>query len=124
MRIDTASMPAGRTVLAFEFSGAPREPRRFWLVSENGAVDMCLKDPGYAVDVHVRADLRLFIVAWRGFRSLRAEVAAHRIKLIGPTALTKAFPQWVRLSTLAPFPRKREGREQRLALNCETRLPP
>jgi DNA-binding HxlR family transcriptional regulator len=118
MRLDTANMPAGRTVLAFEFSGAPREPRRFWLVTENGAVDMCLKDPGYSVDVHVRSDLRRFIEAWRGFRSLRAEIAANRIKVIGPPALTKAFPQWLRLSGLAPFARKRKGREQRLAMSC------
>jgi DNA-binding HxlR family transcriptional regulator len=115
MRLDSASMPAGRTVLAFEFSGAPREPRRFWLVNENGTVDMCLKDPGYAVDVYVRADLRLFIEAWRGFRNLRAEIASERVKLIGPAALTRQFPQWLRLSALASFPRKRMGREKRLA---------
>ena len=74
MRLDTARMPPGRTVLAFEFTGAPTDCRRFWLVHENGVVDMCLKQPGYEVDMQVAADLRLFIEAWRGIRDLRREI--------------------------------------------------
>ncbi len=104
-------MPTGRTVLGFEFSGAPRDCRRFWLVNENGDVDMCLKDPGYEVDVYVRSDLRRFIEAWRGIRDLRAEIRAGGIELFGPPTLTRRFPEWLKLSQLAPYPRKRAGRE-------------
>jgi DNA-binding HxlR family transcriptional regulator len=114
MRLDTASMPRGRLVLGFEFSHAPRDCYRFWLVKEDGTVDMCLKDPGYEVDVQVRADLRLFIEAWRGIRDLRAEIRARRIQLIGAAVLTKRFPDWLRLSMLAPYPRQRSGEEMRL----------
>ncbi|HKE42922.1 MAG TPA: helix-turn-helix domain-containing protein [Steroidobacteraceae bacterium] len=114
VRMDVARMPQRRTVLQFEFSGAPRECRRFWLVSDGGAIDMCLKDPGYEVDVAVRADLRLFIEAWRGIRDLRAEIRAGRIELIGPSALRKQLPDWFQLSSLAPFPRLARGRERRL----------
>jgi len=115
MSLDTARMPSGRTVLGFEFSNAPRDCRRFWLVNEDGEVDMCLKDPGFEVDVHVRSDLRRFIEAWRGMRDLRAEIRAGRIKLSGPPALTRRFPEWLKLSQLAPFPRRRPGRENSLA---------
>jgi DNA-binding HxlR family transcriptional regulator len=115
MRLDTARMPPGRTVLAFEFTGAPRDCRRFWLVNESGAVDMCLKDPGFEVDVRVRSDLRRFIEAWRGIRDLRAEIRAHHIELLGAPMLTRRFPDWLRLSGLAIFPRQREGRELRVA---------
>jgi hypothetical protein len=115
MRLDPARMPPGRTVLAFEFTGAPRDCRRFWLVNEGGSVDMCLKDPGYEVDVHVRADLRCFIEAWRGIRDLRAEIRARRIELIGTPSLVKRFPDWLRLSGLAVYPRLRPGRELLLA---------
>jgi DNA-binding HxlR family transcriptional regulator len=52
MSLETRRMPPGRTVLGFEFSNAPRDCRRFWLVNEDGDVDMCLKDPGYEVDVY------------------------------------------------------------------------
>jgi DNA-binding HxlR family transcriptional regulator len=121
MRLDTAGMPPGRTVLGFEFTGAPCEPRRFWLVHENGSVDMCLKDPGYDVDVLVRSDLRLFIEAWRGIRDLRAEIRANRVKLAGRPAATRQLSRWLRLSSLAPFPRRREGREREQQMACATK---
>jgi DNA-binding HxlR family transcriptional regulator len=113
-RLDTARMPPGRTVLGFEFTGAPRDCRRFWLVNENGKAEMCLKDPGFEVDVRVRSDLRQFIEAWRGIRDLRAEIRANRIELSGPPSLTRRFPDWLRLSGLAGYPRQRAGRELQL----------
>jgi DNA-binding HxlR family transcriptional regulator len=113
-RLDAARMPSGRTVLAFEFSGAPSDCRRFWLVNEDGDIDMCLKDPGYEIDVHVRSDLRCFIEAWRGIRDLRTEIRERRIEVIGSPQLLRAFPDWLRLSGLATFPRRRPGRELRL----------
>jgi hypothetical protein len=107
-------MPPGRTVLAFEFTGAPRDCRRFWLVNQDGNVDMCLKDTGYEVDVHVRSDIRTFIEAWRGIRDLHAEIRARRIELIGALNLVRSFPDWLRLSGLAENPRLRPGRELQL----------
>jgi DNA-binding HxlR family transcriptional regulator len=115
MRLDTERMPPGRTVLAFEFSGAPSDCRRFWLVNEDGHVDMCLKDPGYEVDVRVRSDLRQFIEAWRGIRDLRAEIRARRIEIQGSPSLTRKFPDWLRLSGLSVYPRLRAGRELELS---------
>lgn len=122
-RLDIASMPPGRIVLAFEFTGAPRDCWRFWLVKDDSGVDMCLKDPGHEVDVRVRADLRLFVEAWRGFRDLRSEIQAGRIELIGARALTRKLPQWLRLSALAPYPRQRPGSEMRLARSARSIAP-
>lgn len=113
-RLDTARMPEGRTVIEFEFDGAPKDCRRFWLVNQDGIVDMCLKHPGYEVDVKVTSDLRLFIEAWRGLRDMRAEIRGRRIRVTGPSTLIRLFPDWLRLSSLASFPRKARGREQRL----------
>jgi hypothetical protein len=84
-------------------------------VNENGAVDMCLKHPGFEVDVRVESDLLLFVEAWRGIRDLRKEILARRIRVTGPSALRSQFPEWLKLSSLAPYPRWRAGREQRLA---------
>jgi len=116
--IDSARMPAGRTVIEFQFRNAPPDGRQFWLVHERGNTDMCLKSPGYEVDLQVRADLRLFIEAWRGIRDLRREIQLGHVQLLGPPALRKQFPSWLLLSGLAPHPRLRPGREQRLAAAC------
>jgi hypothetical protein len=108
-------MPPGRTVLEFEFTGAPKDCRRFWLVNRDGDVEMCIEDPGFDVALAVKADLRLFVEAWRGLRDLKREIAAHRIRLYGDPKLAAEFPDWLLLSGLAPNERRRPGRESRLA---------
>ncbi len=114
LRIDSARMPPGRTVLEFEFSGAPTDFKRFWLVNKDGTVDMCVKHPGYETDLFVRADLRIFVETWRGFRDLRSEIRASRIRLSGARELKKAFPDWLMLSMFAHIDRKAPGRERAL----------
>lgn len=113
-RIDTEAMPEGRTVIEFDLSGEAAHYSRFWIVHSDGAVDVCIKPPGHETDLRVIADLRRFTEAWRGFRSLRAEIEAGRIRLEGPHALKRALPKWLLLSAAAPEPRLRSGRERRL----------
>lgn len=114
-RLNTAAMPPGQTVIEFEFTGTPTAFARFWLVNRDGVVDMCLKHPGLESDVTVRADIRRFVEAWRGFRSLRKEIASGAIVVDGPPALCRAFPDWLLLSALAVYPRCRDGAELTLA---------
>jgi DNA-binding HxlR family transcriptional regulator len=115
LRINTAAMPSGRTVMEFEFTGARTDFRRFWLVNTDGKVDMCIKHPGMDTDLLIKADLRRFVEAWRGFRDLGAEIRSSRIRLSGAKSLQKAFPGWLQLSGLAPYERKNGGREQRIS---------
>ena len=104
-RLNVEAMPRGRTVLAFEFSGTHEGFQRFWLVAEKGEVDMCLKNPGYDVDLKISADLRRFVEAWRGYRRLRDEIGNGHIRVEGPIAMRRALPEWLMLSALAKFPR-------------------
>jgi len=115
LRMNTDAMPPGRTVLEFDFSGAPKDCSRFWIVCTDGSVEMCLKDPGLDVDVAVASDLLRFVEAWRGFRDLRGEIRAGRIRVHGSRDLASQLPEWLMLSGLATFPRQRSGREKRLA---------
>lgn len=114
LRMDTHALPVERTVMQFEFTGTPSDFRCFWLVGAKGKVDMCLKHPGFDADLIIKSDLRRFVESWRGFRDLREEIRSQHIRLIGPTELKKAFPGWLQLSSLAPYPRKKPGRERRL----------
>lgn len=123
-RLNTDAMPAGRTVIEFEFTGAPADLRRFWLINTDGMVDMCLKHPGFDVDLKVMADLRHFIEAWRGFRPLRQEIAAGKIRLEGASEHKRAFPDWLLLSALSHHPRCRAGAEQNLAAEPTPRCIP
>lgn len=114
LRVDKEAFPAGRTVVEFDFTETPKESWRFWLVNTHEEVEMCLKHPGYETDLLVTSDLRVFVEAWRGFRSLEEEISARRIKLTGPRNLKEAFPNWLLLSALAPYERRRPGKEQKL----------
>ena len=66
-------------------------------------------------DLLIKADIKTFTEAWRGFRDFRREIRAGRIRLTGPKPLKSAFPDWLLLSTLAPYERRRHGPERRLA---------
>ena len=114
-RLDTNAMPPGRIVMEFEFSGAISEFKRFWLVTADGKVDMCVKHPGIDTDLLIKADIRRFVETWRGFRDMRAEIGSGRIRLSGAKNLKAAFPDWLQLSGLAPYERKHGGREQRIS---------
>lgn len=114
LRMHGAAMPPGRTVIEFELATAPKGYERFWLINNDGNIDMCLKHPGFDTDLLVAAELQLFVEAWRGFRDLRKEISARRIRLTGPTTLKKEFPNWLMLSALAPYERLLPGRERSL----------
>ncbi|MGC1488388.1 MAG: helix-turn-helix domain-containing protein [Albidovulum sp.] len=112
-RLNIAAMPEQRTVMEFALSGYQKSIFRFWLVVEHGQADMCLKYPGYESDIVVSADIRRFIETWRGFRDLHQEISSGHVRLAGPRSIKEAFPNWLLLSALSPFPRK-VGREARI----------
>lgn len=114
LRTDPSLLPDGQTVLEFRFTGSPTDCRLFWLVCEDDQVEMCLKDPGLDIDVAVESDLRIFVEAWRGFRDLRAEITEGRIRVHGPRKLVRRLPDFLLGSALAPYGRRRPGRERRL----------
>ncbi len=53
-----AAMPPGRTVIEIELATAAKGCERFWLVNNDGNIDMCLKHPGFDTDLLVAAELQ------------------------------------------------------------------
>lgn len=104
-RLDTGAMPKGRTVIEIFFTDAPKDRRAFWLVHHEGAVEVCVKPPGFDVDVAVRTSVRALAEVWRGLRQMRAEIGAGRISLEGKPALCRALPGWLMLSVYASIER-------------------
>lgn len=103
-RVNLETLPPQRVVVRFDFRGVPvtmRCPRMWWLVLDRPEVDLCLKDPGYPVDIIVSADLRALIRVWMGDARLADAMRAGLIRLEGPRPLVRAFPAWLRLSGFA-----------------------
>jgi len=103
-RIDVSHLPATRVVVRFELRGMPsrcQQMRTCWLVLEPSGVDVCLKDPGFAVDMIVHADVGALARVWTGHLVWADAVRSGGIKLEGPRAIVQAFPNWLQLSHFA-----------------------
>lgn len=100
-RLDIKHLPAGRTVIRFEFDDCPPATRFWWLVVENGEVDVCLKDPGYDIDLLIHSPLNAMTGVWMGDRSLHEELKSHTIRLAGDTALKESLPDWFLLNVFS-----------------------
>jgi hypothetical protein len=79
----------------------------WWLVVENGKVDLCNFDPGYDVDLFVEGSLRSMTAIWMGLTTIRHETDAETLKLEGDRGLARDMQEWLGLSVFAKTPRMR-----------------
>jgi DNA-binding HxlR family transcriptional regulator len=109
-RINVDRLPERRVVVRFDFRGVPRAsrcPRTWWLVLKPPDVDLCLKDPGFEVDLVVYADVAALTRVWMGDVGLADMVRQELIRLDGRPIFARAFPTWLALSGFAAVPRPR-----------------
>ncbi|HEX3755990.1 MAG TPA: helix-turn-helix domain-containing protein, partial [Rhizomicrobium sp.] len=62
--IDKQILPSKRVLLRFEFTGVPKSRtslRLMWLVLDRTAIEVCIKDPGYPVDLTIRGDIAALV---------------------------------------------------------------
>jgi DNA-binding HxlR family transcriptional regulator len=103
--IDVERLPGERrTVIEFNLHGAEQAFRRWWLVVEAGEADLCLKDPGYEVDLCLSADLRAMVEVWMGRQSMEAATKAGKLRFEGKRTLVSSFRQSLKLSAFARAP--------------------
>lgn len=99
-RIVDEELPEHRVVIQFDFPGAHRG-RRIWLLLDPAGSSVCERDEGFAVDLHVTADIEEFMRVWAGRSTWREAIAGGKLSLAGPRALVRAFPTWFALSPFA-----------------------
>jgi hypothetical protein len=98
-RADLDALPDHRVVVRFEFSGVPASSTKFrmmWLVLERSGVDVCLKDPGFAVDLIFQGNVRDLVAVCLGHVEWR-DVADTSLRIEGDRRLAKRLPGWLRL---------------------------
>jgi DNA-binding HxlR family transcriptional regulator len=92
-RCKPAELPKRRVVIEFRFRGSRHS--MVWLIldpREEG--DICLKHPGFEVDLVVSAEVRSFFRVWLS-RLSRAEAERRGLlEIEGPPGLVRAFPRW------------------------------
>jgi DNA-binding HxlR family transcriptional regulator len=103
-RVDVSRLPTPRVVVRFELRGVPprcRGMRTCWLVLERTDVDVCIKDPGFLVDLVVHADMSTLARVWAGHLTFVQGVRSGGLRLEGARELVQAFPGWLLLSPYA-----------------------
>lgn len=99
--VDPAVFPSHRIVVQFEYPDAPKGSRDWWLVSENGEIDLCLSDPGYEIDIVIKSSLKTMTEIWICQQHFREAVRKGEIKVVGNSKLISKLQDWLRSSPLS-----------------------
>jgi DNA-binding HxlR family transcriptional regulator len=92
-------LPAERVVLRFEFAGVPASRtklRLMWLVLDKPEIDVCIKDPGYPVDLTIEGDIAVFVAILLGHVTW-GEKIGNSISLTGNRLVAQQLPKWLDL---------------------------
>ena len=103
-RIDTTALPDGETVLCFSCNDV-KTFKLWWLVCNNGEIDLCYEDPSKDVDLYITTSARNLIGVWMGDLSLKEALQSQTIQLVGERHLLRTFSNWFVLSAFALTPR-------------------
>ncbi len=114
--IDADLFAGDRTVVQYEFTDITGPTRLWWLIIEPSDVDLCIKDPGFDIDLFVTTDLPTLTKAWMGDIPIKRAVRSGAIELHGSPLLARTFDKWMRGSPFVnvDLPPKRLSLEQLL----------
>lgn len=102
-----------RTVVRLEFSDQPRAKRLWWFVNLKDKCELCLKDPGFDVDLFLTSTLRDMIYVIRGDLPLSRALATGQLEAHGPTRMQRALAKWL---NLGPHTRIKSQRADAIAI--------
>lgn len=92
--IKTEMLPGNSSVIQFKFTDLEKL-NNWWLLVKGCEVDICLEDPGKDVDVYLTTDLKTMISCWMGDETYKKAISEKRLKLVGPSALTRNIQSWI-----------------------------
>ena len=117
-RVDPARLPDRRVVVEFDYTGA--DATTLWLLLDHGEPSVCVKHPGFDVDLVVATDPVSMMRVFSGITTLDAAVADDKIRILGSPGLAKAFGRWFLWSPFLPAVRELLAREAREARDATT----
>ena len=102
-----------RLLIQFDFRGTPQ--KSYWLLIDRNDVSVCLKHPGFDVDVIIAADITAFYQIWLGRSSLLEAARKGQVRLDGTPADLRALPGWFTWSPMAAAVRATVGERRTTA---------
>lgn len=96
--IDPEKLPDRRVVVHFYFPDAGQAMRRWWLVFDQGEVDLCQRDPGFPIDISLETPLLTMTRIWMGDLDFQTAVKKGEMQIEGPRQMVKQLPGWIGMS--------------------------
>jgi DNA-binding HxlR family transcriptional regulator len=87
--------PGQRCVVQFELTDYTSRMRFWWLVVHRGEADICMKDPGYDLDLQLSTTTHTLAAVWMGDSSMARELRRGGISLAGSSRLKADIGSWL-----------------------------
>ena len=100
--VEATALPPVRNTVQFVFTDQPAGSRSWWLVNEQGSVDLCPQDPGDESALEIQTTLRTMTRIWMGDLSLDAAQRSGALRVFGSRDVRRCLLRWLRLSPYAP----------------------
>ncbi|MGR3734507.1 SCP2 sterol-binding domain-containing protein [Pseudophaeobacter sp.] len=92
-------LPDGETVILVQITDR-EDLGSWWMIVNEGVVDLCPKDPGHDVDVYITAALCDLIALWMGDIGIQEAMEARAIFVDGPKYLVNTVQDWTARSPM------------------------
>ena len=99
-----------RIVVQFRFSEARQGERAWWMVFENGEVDLCRDDPGYEVTLIVESSVRALTEIWLGESQPQQALERQQVRVLGSSRDARNLWRWLGVSGFAQTRRDAQTR--------------
>ena len=91
--LNTQELPDGETVIQVHFTDIT-DHNRWWLIAEQGVVDLCTDDPDRDVDLYISGALEQIASIWMGDQEIKSAVKSEDVLLTGAAYLSQSIAQW------------------------------
>ena len=95
-----------RVVVQFRFTDGRQGERVWWLIVENGEVDLCRDDPGHEVTLIVESTVRALTEIWTGDLLPEQAVRRGEVRVLGSARDARDVWRWIGASAFAPTRRE------------------
>ena len=90
-----------RVVIHIEFSDQKKTDRYWWMVIENGEIDLCFEDTGHDPDIVITTTLATMTNVWLGYEKLKTAVSSGKLKMLGAKKHLNNVSKWMGRSSFA-----------------------
>lgn len=95
---DVSDLPQDPIVIRFDVSD---HAKALWILVQRNGAELCVKHPGFPENLVVTADREALALWHTGALPYREAIRTGRVRVEGPRALVRTFPDWFPLSGFA-----------------------